>query len=59
MNRNDHHDVTETRSRDWLTMTDPGEFDTALRETQAALFPEPSRVPGEVPLFGDAFGQDL
>ena len=45
--------------RDWLTMADPREFDTSVTETQAALFPEPSRMPGEVALFGDEFGQDL
>lgn len=44
--------------RDWLGMTDPREFDTALQETQGALFAEPSRT-GDIPLFGDAYGDGV
>jgi hypothetical protein len=47
------------RGRSWASMTDPREFDTSVREVQGGLFPEPSRMPGDVPLFGDMFGQDI
>lgn len=51
----------DRKGRDWTAMTDRRAFDADVKETQGSLFavlPDKATA-GDVPLFGDIFGQDI